>query len=91
VTVQWIVGNATRPAFLFIIAPLVVTCSRAPSVDILGSFFPSWLLCFVVAIVLTAFVRLGLRRRHVQIAFPTLVYPSLAAFFTFALWLLFFY
>jgi hypothetical protein len=76
---------------LFFITPLLVSCSRAPSVDILGSFFPTWLLCFVVAIVLTAFVRLGLQRLHLQIAFPILVYPSLAAFFTFALWLIFFY
>jgi hypothetical protein len=76
---------------LFFITSLLVSCSRAPSVDILGSFFPTWLLCFVVAIVLTAFVRLGLQRLHLQIAFPILVYPSLAAFFTFALWLIFFY
>jgi hypothetical protein len=84
-------GDARHPLLLFFITPLLLSCSRAPSVDILGSFFPSWLFCFVVAIVLTAFVRLGLQRLHVQIAFPILVYPSLAAFFTFALWLIFFY
>jgi len=44
-----------------------------------------------LAIVLTAFARLALQRLHMQIAFPILVYPSLAAFFTFALWLIFFY
>jgi len=60
-------------------------------VDILGSFFPAWLICFVVAILLTAFARLALSRLHINVALPTLLYPSLAAFFTFALWLIFFY
>jgi len=44
-----------------------------------------------LAIVLTAFLRLALQRLHMQIALSILVYPSLAAFFTFALWLIFFY
>lgn len=74
-----------------LVAPLLTSCSRSPSVDILGSFFPAWLLCLVLAIVLTAFVRLALQRLHMQIAFPILAYPSLAALFTFAIWLIFFY
>jgi len=85
------VSAARGPLLLFFTAPLLAGCSRAPSVDILGSFFPGWLFCFVLAIVLTAFVRLALLRLHMQIAFPILVYPSLAALFTFALWLIFFY
>ena len=90
-TVRPDVVDAIRPLLLFFIAPLLVSCSRAPAIDILGSFFPSWLLCFVLAIVLTAFVRLGLQRLHMQIAFPILVYASLVAVFTFVLWLIFFY
>ena len=76
---------------IILIAPLLVSCSRAPSVDILGSFFPAWLLCFAAAIVLTSFIRLGLMRAQMKTAFPILFYPSVAAFFTFALWLIFFY
>jgi fructose-specific phosphotransferase system IIC component len=76
---------------LFLITPLLVGCSRAPSVDVLGSFFPAWLVCFIVAIVLTAIARLILLRLRVQVALPILVYPALAALFTFALWLIFFY
>ena len=72
-------------------APLLSSCSRAPSIEVLGSFFPAWLVCFIVAIVLTALVRLALLRSRVQAALPLLVYPSLAAIFTFLLWLLFFY
>jgi len=76
---------------LFLTAPLLASCSRAPSVDILGSFFPAWLICLVVAIVLTTLVRLALLRLHRKLALPILVYPFLTAFFTFALWLIFFY
>jgi hypothetical protein len=74
-----------------LVAPLLSSCSRAPSVEVLGSFFPAWLVCFIVAIVLTALVRLALLRLRVKAALPILVYPSLAALFTFLLWLLFFY
>jgi YtcA family len=76
---------------LMLAAPLLSSCSRAPSVEVLGSFFPAWLVCFTVAIVLTALVRLTLLRLQVKAALPMLVYPSLAALFTFVLWLLFFY
>ena len=76
---------------LLLVAPLPSSCSRAPSVEVLGSFFPAWLVCFIVAIVLTALVRLALLRLRVKAALPLLVYPSLAALFTFVLWLIFFY
>lgn len=73
------------------IGALVSGCSRAPSVDVMGSFFPAWLVCFVAGIVLAALVRLLLMRLKMNLPFPILVYPSLAAFFTFMLWLVFFY
>jgi hypothetical protein len=76
---------------LLLVAPLLSSCSQAPSVEVLGSFFPAWLVCFLVAIVLTALVRLGLLRLRVKAALPMLAYPSLAALFTFMLWLIFFY
>jgi hypothetical protein len=68
---------------------LLIGCGRAPSFDILGSFFPAWLLCLVIAILLTVFSR-ELLRRYVEIAWPIVVYPSLTAAFTFALWLMLF-
>lgn len=68
----------------------LASCSRAPSVDILGSFFPAWLVCLVLAILLTALTQLVLSRLRLKLAFPVLVYPCLAALYTFALWLIFF-
>jgi fructose-specific phosphotransferase system IIC component len=76
---------------LVLVTPLLSGCSRAPSIEILGSFFPAWLVCFIAAIVLTALARLALLRLRMKAALPLLVYPSLTALFTFLLWLLFFY
>lgn len=76
---------------ILLVAPLVSGCSRAPSVDVAGSFFPAWLVSFLAGIVLAACIRLTLLRLHMKVAFPVLMYPSLAAFFTFALWLIFYY
>ena len=71
-------------------APLLLTgCGRAPAFDVLGSFFPAWLVCFAAAILLAVICRALLQPR-VEIAFPILVYPSLTAIFTFALWLVLF-
>jgi hypothetical protein len=67
-------------------------CSRAPSFNILGSFFPAWILCGVVGIVLTVVVRILFVRANFEkeLSPLVLVYPCLAAFFTFSIWLLVF-
>ena len=69
---------------------LVSGCSRAPSFDIVGSFFPAWLVCLVIGILLAALTRWLLLRQQIAILWPILVYPSLAALFTFLFWLIFF-
>jgi hypothetical protein len=92
--------NLSHPAMLrriknaavFLPALLLAGCSRAPSFNILGSFFPAWILCGVSGILLTVgarllFVRLNFEQ---ELSPLILVYPCLAAFFTFTLWLLFF-
>ena len=70
---------------------LLASCSRAPSFEIVGSFFPAWLICLILAIVLTVVARWLLLRWHIELALPVVVYPSLTALFTFLLWLVFFY
>ena len=67
----------------------LAACGRAPAFDILGSFFPAWLICVGLGIVSTILAR-ELLRRYVVIAYPVLVYPCLSACFTFALWLVLF-
>ena len=74
-----------------VLLPCVLAgCTRAPSFDIVGSFFPAWLLCLILGILLVTFARWLLLRLKVALVLPILVYPSLAALFTFLLWLIFF-
>lgn len=67
-------------------------CGRSPTFNILGSFFPSWLICLFAGIVLAAianriFARFALEK---EILWPVVVYPCLAIFCACALWLIFF-
>jgi YtcA-like protein len=81
-----------RLGFLVSLSALPLgSCSRAPSIDILGSFFPAWLVCLTLAVLLTALTRLVLLRFHMNLDLAVLAYPSLAALVTFALWLIFFH
>ena len=65
-------------------------CGRAPSFDVLGSFFPAWIGCLALGLILTVAARWILLRLHIVIALPVLTYPSLTALFAMALWLAFF-
>ena len=73
-------------------ALILAGCSRAPTFNILGSFFPSWLICLIAGICLASLVYWILNRYKLDnlIAWPVLIYPCLAAFFSFVLWLVFF-
>jgi hypothetical protein len=85
-------GNRRFLTYVLALAPLLFTsCGRAPAVDVLGSFFPGWLVCLVAAVLLTAVGRLVLLRFHMNFDLPVVAYPSLTAFLTFALWLIFFH
>lgn len=71
---------------------LMTGCSRAPDFNILGSFFPDWILCGVLGIFLTVVARILLVSVNFErdLAPLILIYPCMAAFFTFSIWLLFF-
>jgi hypothetical protein len=85
-------AGVVKAAAVFAALQYVTACSRAPSFNILGSFFPSWILCGVIGIALTVIARLIFVRIKFepQLKPLILVYPCLAAFFTFTTWLLFF-
>jgi YtcA family len=65
-------------------------CTGAPAHDILGSFFPSWMICALLGLVLAIIVRQILVAMGVDEAVPApvLVYLVMAVAFAFALWLL---
>ena len=81
--------NSFRGTALVLVM-LCTGCSRAPSFDILGSFFPAWILCLVAGLILTVGARWLLLRAGVVLAIPILTYPSLTALFTIGLWFTFF-
>ena len=67
-------------------------CSRSPSQDILGSFFPSWMLCLGLGLLAAVLCRLAFSwigfRDDVPV--PLLTYLALAFAVTCLLWLLWF-
>jgi hypothetical protein len=67
-------------------------CSRAPSIDILGSFFPVWMVCLSAAVILTFFARNLVVRCKLEshVGPVALFYPSAVVLFCCALWLIFF-
>jgi hypothetical protein len=67
-------------------------CSRAPSIEILGTFLPSWMFCVVAAIVATGLLRWQLARRDLEKRIPALAvfYPSVVVALTCLLWLILF-
>ncbi len=56
----------------------------------MGSLFPAWLVCIALGILFAVAARWVLLRAHINLMFPVLVYPCLAAVFTLAVWLIFF-
>jgi hypothetical protein len=65
---------------------------HAPAFDLLGSYFPSWILCFAVGVVVTFLAHaIFMKTKFVRYLWPLpLLYPSLVCLVTFATWLAFF-
>ena len=86
----------TRTRMTVVIIPVICVlctgCDRAPSVDIIGSFFPVWMICLTLAVVLTFVVRYLLVRYQLEseVGPVALFYPSVVVLFTCVLWLIFF-
>jgi hypothetical protein len=84
----------TRRTSLFAtaICLLCTGCGRAPSVDIIGSFFPVWMVCLAIAVVFTFILRIVLLRYQFEPAIEpvALFYPSVVILVSCLLWLIFF-
>ena len=59
-----------------------------PQINIIGSFFPSWMLCVLIGIVAALLIRLLLVRTGIDpyVGPRALVYPSVAIFVSLTLW-----
>lgn len=65
---------------------------RSPTVDILGSYFPAWMICIVSGLTLTLVAHWIVQVCDLKpyLGPAPLIYPSVAIIFTFATWILFF-
>jgi hypothetical protein len=79
---------------LLVIAFLAVQLSghHSPTVDVLGSYFPAWMICILTGLALTFvahwIVQIGKLESYIGPA--PLTYSSLMIIFTFATWILFY-
>jgi hypothetical protein len=65
---------------------------RCPSLNIFGTFFPSWMLCVLIGILvaIAAHKLFSVLRIGADLTPAPILYPSIALIATFALWLVVF-
>lgn len=86
----------SRPLWMIFVASLSVLaaagCASNPSFNILGSYFPSWLVCLGISIALTfaAHMFVATKKLADQLWPLPIVYSALICFFSCTLWLIFF-
>lgn len=85
-------GSKRAIGVALIAATLTSGCVNAPSIGVLGAYFPDWLFCIVAGVVLTVIIHLILKRSQTnQLIGPAaVVYPTLVTFLALAIWLMFF-
>jgi len=65
---------------------------RSPTIDVLGSYFPAWMVCILIGLAMTIVVRqilVGLRL-DIHLRLAPLVYVSMMILWTMAAWLVLF-
>jgi YtcA family len=70
----------------------IVSEPRSPTLDLLGSYFPAWMLCAAAGVVIAAVIRQALVVVGIgeYVVAPLLTYAGLALSATWLIWLLLF-
>ncbi len=73
-------------------AGALASCSASPAQNIVGSYFPSWLICVVAGAVATAVARqlLVLADLEAHLLLPPLTYAAMALGASLLVWLIWF-
>ena len=81
-----------RVAFTLLAALFLTGCRGAPSINVLGSFFPGWMLCMGLGLVGALVLRQAFIRTNIEshLVPRPLVYLCLWGLVTLSSWLLFF-
>jgi YtcA family len=84
--------RAPFPLWRTAIALPVAGCSSAPTMDLLGSYFPAWMLCAAIGIIAAVIIRqiLAVAGINDYVVAPLLTYTGLALSATLLAWLLWF-
>ena len=90
-TVLKFAGIGLAVVVLFLVA-VRISSHHSPTVDVLGSYFPAWMVCILSGLALTLIahwiVQVGNLKPYIGRA--PLIYSSLMITFTFAIWILFY-
>jgi len=81
-----------KPCLTIVAISLLAGCTFAPSIDVLGAYFPDWLFCIVAGVSLTVLIHVvwGKTKLGQWITPVALTYPVLTTLFSLAVWLIFF-
>lgn len=74
------------------LAPTTIFLALAPTIDVFGSYFPAWMLCLVIGLLLTVVAHAilsGLRMAEF-VRLKLLTYASMSILFTLITWLVFY-
>jgi hypothetical protein len=76
-------------ALIFVVRPV---SHRSPTIDILGSYFPAWMICIVSGLTLTLVSRWIIRTYHLEpyASAAPLIYTCLTIIYTFVTWIIFY-
>jgi hypothetical protein len=77
-------------ALIFVVRPV---SHRSPTIDILGSYFPAWMICIISGLTLTLISRWIIRAYDLEpYASPApLIYTCLTLIYTFGTWIIFYH
>jgi hypothetical protein len=89
-----ILGTIVAGLVLLLIAFVAVQLlsHHSPTVDVLGSYFPAWMVCIVSGLTLTLVAHWIVQVCHLKpyLGPAPLIYSCLMVIFTFATWILFY-
>ena len=78
--------------FVLCLAAVRVSSHHSLTIDVLGSYFPAWMVCIISGLTLTLVAHWIVQMCHLKpyLGPAPLIYSSLAIIFTFATWILFY-
>ncbi|MGI4757746.1 MAG: YtcA family lipoprotein [Janthinobacterium lividum] len=80
---------SSKDALLLLPVLLITGCARSPSFNVLGSYFPGWIICIAVAVLAASLLHVVLNRVGWERGIPALplFYFSLVLLIACTLWL----